>query len=87
MFLGAWLVSVDIQHEHNPGFNTKYNYCGCNNQYLVTHKHSLEDMLEKHHSLMQEGYLYKEEVQLWLSNIYDWSPPPSQCCQRKESTP
>uniref|UniRef100_M3XYL9 Uncharacterized protein n=1 Tax=Mustela putorius furo TaxID=9669 RepID=M3XYL9_MUSPF len=71
----------------NPDYYSKYKYCGCNNQYLVTHKQSLENMLEKHDTLTQEAYLYKQEVQLWLSDIYDWSPPPSQCCQRKEGIP
>ncbi|XP_007943590.1 beta-1,3-galactosyltransferase 6 [Orycteropus afer afer] len=85
--LGAWLAPVDVQREHDPRFDTEYKSRGCSNQYLVTHKQSLEDMLEKHQTLTREGRLCKEEVRLRLSYIYDWSAPPSQCCQRKEGIP
>ncbi|KAM9706428.1 beta-1,3-galactosyltransferase 6 [Dama dama] len=85
--LGAWLAPVDVQREHDPRFDTEYKSRGCNNQYLVTHKQSLEDMLEKHRTLTHEGRLCKREVQLRLSYVYDWSAPPSQCCQRKEGIP
>ncbi|XP_006871764.1 PREDICTED: beta-1,3-galactosyltransferase 6 [Chrysochloris asiatica] len=85
--LGTWLAPVDVQREHDPRFDTEYKSRGCSNQYLVTHKQSLEDMLEKHQTLMREGRLCKEEVRLRLSYIYDWSAPPSQCCQRKEGIP
>ncbi|KAB1268733.1 Beta-1; 3-galactosyltransferase 6 [Camelus dromedarius] len=85
--LGAWLAPVDVQREHDPRFDTEYKSRGCSNQYLVTHKQSLEDMLEKHQTLAREGRLCKREVQLRLSYVYDWSAPPSQCCQRKEGIP
>ncbi|XP_007525779.1 beta-1,3-galactosyltransferase 6 [Erinaceus europaeus] len=85
--LGAWLAPVDVQREHDPRFDTEYKSRGCSNKYLVTHKQSLEDMLEKHQTLTREGRLCKQEVQLRLSYIYDWSAPPSQCCQRKEGIP
>ncbi|KAK1340615.1 hypothetical protein QTO34_019186 [Cnephaeus nilssonii] len=85
--MGAWLAPVDVQREHDPRFDTEYKSRGCSNQYLVTHKQSLEDMLEKHQTLAREGRLCKQEVQLRLSYVYDWSAPPSQCCQRKEGIP
>ncbi|XP_016076758.1 PREDICTED: beta-1,3-galactosyltransferase 6 [Miniopterus natalensis] len=85
--VGAWLAPVDVQREHDPRFDTEYKSRGCSNQYLVTHKQSLEDMLEKHQTLTREGRLCKQEVQLRLSYVYDWSAPPSQCCQRKEGIP
>ncbi|XP_008046876.2 beta-1,3-galactosyltransferase 6, partial [Carlito syrichta] len=85
--LGAWLAPVDVQREHDPRFDTEYRSRGCSNQYLVTHKQSLEDMLEKHRTLAREGRLCAREVQLRLSYIYDWSAPPSQCCQRREGIP
>nr|XP_020011210.1 beta-1,3-galactosyltransferase 6 [Castor canadensis] len=85
--LGAWLAPVDVQREHDPRFDTEYKSRGCSNQYLVTHKQSPEDMLEKQQTLLHEGRLCKREVQLRLSYVYDWSAPPSQCCQRKEGIP
>ncbi|XP_032087808.1 LOW QUALITY PROTEIN: beta-1,3-galactosyltransferase 6 [Thamnophis elegans] len=81
--LGAWLAPVDVKRIHDPRFDTEYKSRGCNNKYVVTHKQSLEDMLEKHQTLAKEGKLCKEEVKLRLSYVYDWNVPPSQCCQRK----
>ncbi|XP_069466193.1 beta-1,3-galactosyltransferase 6 [Ambystoma mexicanum] len=85
--LGAWLGPLDVQRVHDPRFDTEYKSRGCSNQYLVTHKQSLEDMMEKHRSLAQDGRLCKEEVRHRLSYVYDWGVPPSQCCQRKEGIP
>ncbi|XP_042336116.1 beta-1,3-galactosyltransferase 6 [Sceloporus undulatus] len=85
--LGAWLAPVDVKRVHDPRFDTEYKSRGCNNKYIVTHKQSIEDMLEKHQTLAKEGKLCKEEVKLRLSYVYDWSVPPSQCCQRKDGIP
>lgn len=85
--LGAWLAPVDVRRTHDPRFDTEYKSRGCNNKYLVTHKQSLEDMLEKHQTLQRHGRLCKEEVKLRLSYVYDWGVPPSQCCQRKDGIP
>lgn len=85
--LGAWLAPVHVRRTHDPRFDTEYKSRGCNNKYLVTHKQSLEDMLEKHQTLQRDGRLCKEEVKLRLSYVYDWSVPPSQCCQRKDGIP
>ncbi|KAG8434334.1 hypothetical protein GDO86_012639 [Hymenochirus boettgeri] len=85
--LGAWLAPLDVKRVHDPRFDTEYKSRGCSNKYIVTHKQSIEDMLEKHQTLAKEGRLCKEELKLRLSYIYDWGVPPSQCCQRKDGIP
>ncbi|NXC69614.1 B3GT6 galactosyltransferase, partial [Anhinga anhinga] len=85
--LGVWLAPIDVKRVHDPRFDTEYKSRGCNNKYIVTHKQSIEDMLEKHQTLAKEGKLCKEEVKLRLSYMYDWGVPPSQCCQRKDGIP
>ncbi|XP_053546487.1 beta-1,3-galactosyltransferase 6 [Bombina bombina] len=85
--LGAWLAPLDVKRVHDPRFDTEYKSRGCNNKYIVTHKQSIEDMLEKHQTLAKDGKLCKEEIKLRLSYIYDWGVPPSQCCQRKDGIP
>ncbi|KAM4652359.1 beta-1,3-galactosyltransferase 6 [Discoglossus pictus] len=85
--LGAWLAPLDVKRIHDPRFDTEYKSRGCNNKYIVTHKQSIEDMLEKHQTLAKDGKLCKEEIKLRLSYIYDWGVPPSQCCQRKDGIP
>ncbi|XP_053308052.1 beta-1,3-galactosyltransferase 6 [Spea bombifrons] len=85
--LGVWLAPLEVNRVHDPRFDTEYKSRGCSNKYLVTHKQSIEDMLEKHQTLAKEGKLCKEEVKLRLSYVYDWGVPPSQCCQRKDGIP
>ncbi|KAM9299155.1 beta-1,3-galactosyltransferase 6 [Gastrophryne carolinensis] len=85
--LGTWLAPVDVKRVHDTRFDTEYKSRGCNNKYIVTHKQSIEDMLEKHQTLAKEGKLCKEEVKLRWSYVYDWAVPPSQCCQRKDGIP
>ncbi|NWS84227.1 B3GT6 galactosyltransferase, partial [Toxostoma redivivum] len=85
--LGVWLAPIDVKRVHDPRFDTEYKSRGCSNKYIVTHKQSIEDMLEKHQTLAKEGKLCKEEVKLRLSYMYDWGVPPSQCCQRKDGIP
>ncbi|NXI84436.1 B3GT6 galactosyltransferase, partial [Rhipidura dahli] len=85
--LGVWLAPIDVKRIHDPRFDTEYKSRGCSNKYIVTHKQSIEDMLEKHQTLTKEGKLCKEEVKLRLSYMYDWGVPPSQCCQRKDGIP
>ncbi|KAJ7403852.1 Beta-1,3-galactosyltransferase 6 [Willisornis vidua] len=85
--LGVWLAPIDVKRVHDPRFDTEYKSRGCNNKYVVTHKQSIEDMLEKHQNLAKEGKLCKEEVKHRLSYMYDWGVPPSQCCQRKDGIP
>lgn len=85
--LGAWLAPVDLRRVHDPRFDTEFRSRGCSEQYLVTHKQSTEDMLEKQQSLRRHGRLCKREFRARLSYIYDWAVPPSQCCQRREGIP
>ncbi|XP_078464010.1 beta-1,3-galactosyltransferase 6 [Lampetra fluviatilis] len=85
--LGAWLAPVDLRRVHDPRFDTEFRSRGCSEQYLVTHKQSTEDMLEKQQSLRRHGRLCKREFRTRLSYIYDWAVPPSQCCQRREGIP
>ncbi|NXR36309.1 B3GT6 galactosyltransferase, partial [Zosterops hypoxanthus] len=85
--LGAWLAPVEIKRVHDPRFDTEYKSRGCSNKHIVSHKQSIEDMLEKSQSLVREGRLCREEVKLRLSYVYDWAVPPSQCCHRREGIP
>uniref|UniRef100_A0A8C4N1K0 Hexosyltransferase n=1 Tax=Eptatretus burgeri TaxID=7764 RepID=A0A8C4N1K0_EPTBU len=85
--LGTWLAPLAVSRFHDPRFDTEYRSRGCSHQYLVTHKQSLEDMLEKQLTLKHTGLLCKREFRTRLSYIYNWAVPPSQCCQRREGIP
>ncbi|XP_060073769.1 beta-1,3-galactosyltransferase 6-like [Ylistrum balloti] len=80
--VGAWLGSLDILRQHDPRFDTEYISRGCNNLYLVTHKHSNMQMRAFKQNLQNTGKLCMNEFQKRTSYIYDWNELPSRCCQR-----
>ncbi|XP_069122568.1 beta-1,3-galactosyltransferase 6-like [Argopecten irradians] len=80
--VGAWLGPLDILRQHDPRFDTEYKSRGCNNAYLVTHKHSNMQLREFKQNLKSTGKLCTTEFQKRKSYIYDWSAVPSQCCAR-----
>ncbi|NXU21289.1 B3GT6 galactosyltransferase, partial [Pardalotus punctatus] len=43
--VGVWLAPVDVKRVHDPRFDTEYKSRGCSNEYVVSHKQSVEDML------------------------------------------
>ncbi|OWF56163.1 beta-1,3-galactosyltransferase 6-like [Mizuhopecten yessoensis] len=80
--VGAWLGPLDIQRQHDPRFDTEYVSRGCQNVYLVTHKHTNIEMREFKENIKKKGKLCTKEFQLRLSYIYNWNGAPSRCCQR-----
>lgn len=84
--LGAWLGPLDINRVHDPRFDTEYKSRGCKNSYLVTHKISSMLMREYNNNLQKLGHLCSREFQVRKSYIYNWSNPPSKCCERIDSS-
>ena len=80
--MGVWLSSFRAVRRHDVRFNTEFVSRGCNNQYLVSHKQSIQDMQQKHANLQQYSRQCSSEYQVRLSYEYDWSVDPSKCCQR-----
>lgn len=80
--VGAWLGPLDINRVHDPRFDTEYKSRGCKNSYLVTHKISAMQMREYENNLQTIGHLCSKEFQVRKSYIYNWSNPPSKCCER-----
>ncbi|CAD5212450.1 unnamed protein product [Bursaphelenchus okinawaensis] len=80
--VGVWLAGVQVKYLHDPRFDTEYISRGCNNNYLVTHKHTQEMMYAMADNVKQSGQMCQKEFQSRPSYVYDFSVPPSQCCQR-----
>lgn len=81
--VGFWLAGLNVKYVHDPRFDTEFISRGCNNRYLVTHKHSRDQMLKYAESIRQTGRLCGDvEFQARPSYVYDFSVPPSQCCSR-----
>ena len=82
--VGAWLSPLArLNRVHDERFDTEFVSRGCLNSYLVTHKQSVEEMRSKQYSLVANGKLCEKEQRLRPSYNYDWSKPPSKCCQRE----
>lgn len=83
--VGTWLGSVGSVHRiHDSRFDTEWTSRGCSNNHLVTHKQSPKDMKLKQANLERSEYsqMCQRETRLRSSYEYNWSVPPSKCCQR-----
>ena len=80
--LGVWLSPFKAERRHDSRFDTEFRSRGCQNNYLITHKQSPEDMRNKHKLLHSKGALCKQEVQVRKSYEYNWKVEPSKCCER-----
>ena len=85
--VGVWLSPFKAKRWHDVRFNTEYVSRGCRNQYLVSHKQTVEDMHNKFKSLQQTGQQCQKEFQIRWSYEYNWSVSPSQCCKRTQGMP
>ncbi|CAJ0932123.1 unnamed protein product, partial [Mesorhabditis belari] len=84
--VGAWLAGLDIKYLHDPRFDTEWMSRGCNNQYIITHKQSNDQLRELYQNLVEKKVLCTKEFRVRPSYVYDWSEIPSNCCKRDNSS-
>ncbi|CAK5085285.1 unnamed protein product [Meloidogyne enterolobii] len=85
--VGAWLAGLKVRYVHDPRFDTEWTSRGCNNEYLITHKKSMNEMQTLFKSLSSFGVLcYPSEYRLRPSYIYNFSKLPSECCTRRNGS-
>nr|CAJ84707.1 beta-1,3-galactosyltransferase 6 [Caenorhabditis briggsae] len=87
--VGAWLAGLDVKYVHDPRFDTEWTSRGCSNEYLITHKHTMQEMTQMYENLKTTGKLCAKEFHFCrrrLSYVYDFSKPPSECCTRVNGT-
>ncbi|CAL8142685.1 unnamed protein product [Orchesella dallaii] len=80
--VGTWLSVISHEKRHDVRFDTEYQSRGCSNKYLVQHKITQAEMIERYQHLVKTGKLCPEEFKRRPSYEYDWTVPPSQCCKR-----
>ncbi|XP_051162018.1 beta-1,3-galactosyltransferase 6 [Leptopilina boulardi] len=86
--VGLWLAPVaNIERRHDVRFDTEYRSRGCSNQYLITHKQTIDNMRSLHELYQSNGILCSKEIQRRMSYQYNWTVPPSQCCNRQSGIP
>lgn len=85
--VGVWLSGFKAERRHDVRFNTEFVSRGCRNIYIVSHKQSMADMRKKYENLKQIGVQCEREFQTRPSYIYNWTVPPSECCDRKFNIP
>lgn len=80
--IGTILAPIDITRRHDRRFNTEYMSRGCSNEYIVSHKHNIEEMETMHRNWLKTGNICIEEKIERLAYNYDWNSLPSQCCTK-----
>lgn len=85
--VGVWVSSFKAERKHDVRFNTEYKSRGCLNVYIVSHKQSISDMKLKYQNMRLTGRQCYKEYQTRLSYVYNWTVPPSECCQRLAGIP
>lgn len=86
--IGLWLAPLsNIDRKHDVRFDTEYRSRGCSNEYIITHKQSPENMKTIYQTYKATGALCLKEVRHRNSYRYDWSVPPSKCCNRQPGIP
>jgi len=84
--VGAWLAGLDIKYIHDPRFDTEFTSRGCHNEYLITHKKSVNEMISLFRTIQDTGDLCNQEFRIRPSYVYDFSVPASECCRRTNGT-
>ena len=80
--LGVWLSPYKAERRHDSRFDTEFKSRGCRNNYLISHKQSLDDMRKKHSLLQGKGLLCEPEYMVRKAYEYNWMVEPSKCCER-----
>ena len=84
--LGTWLAPLNISRIHDPNFNTAAVSRGCFNTYIVSHSHTISEMILLNITLYTTGRLCTKEWRYYNSYIYNWKVPPYYCCQKSDSS-
>lgn len=86
--VGSWLATNrHINRVHSYRFNTEISSRGCSNSYVVSHKHTDTELKNLYNNLREFGKMCKEELKIRSSYNYNWTVPPSKCCQRTDQLP
>ncbi|KAF3428578.1 hypothetical protein E2986_03600 [Frieseomelitta varia] len=86
--VGLWIAPLaNIERKHDVRFDTEYRSRGCSNQYIVTHKQTIENMKNMHEYYQASGALCIKEIRTRMSYQYNWTVPPSQCCNLQSDIP
>ena len=70
--MGVWLSPYEVERRHDMRYDMEFVSRGCRNEYIVSHKQSIEDMRKKEGTLKTTGHLC-EEYQSRL--LYEYNGP------------
>ena len=84
--MGVWLAPVNgIYRKHDIRFDTEWTSRGCKNSFLVTHKHTTEEMTKMYKNIQTSKKLCLNENTNRYAYEYNWNVLPSKCCNRDEN--
>lgn len=84
--VGTWLAPLKVHRVHDVRFDTEWKSRGCSNQYLVTHKQSVQEIKDKDYAMTATGVMCTKEKQDRMSYKYNWETVPSKCCVKNDSS-
>lgn len=83
--VGFWLSSLNnIIRVHDIRFDTEWISRGCQNYHLISHNIPISDMNKMYLNIIKTNYLCSEQKKIRKAYFYNWSQPPSQCCNIKD---
>ncbi|CAG7834589.1 unnamed protein product [Allacma fusca] len=74
--IGTWLSSISPERRHDTRFDTEYESRGCNNKYIVQHKLTQAEMIERyknlaaHHNLCSTEYRKRMSIHSYVVHRY-----------------
>lgn len=79
--VGLWLAPIrNINRKHDTRFDTEWISRGCQNDFLVIHKQSIEEMRRMYKHIQQTDRTCENEHLIRPTYEYNWNVKPSQCC-------
>lgn len=78
--VGTWLAGLNVHRIHDERFDTEWKSRGCQDNFLVTHNQSPQDMAQLWGRISAGHALCAKEFVKRPSYSYRWDLPPSQCC-------
>lgn len=79
--MGVWLSGVvNIVRIHDRRFDTEWTPRGCQNDYLITHGVSEDQMKQYYQKIIKTNNMCDNLISRRRDFLYNWTAMPSKCC-------
>lgn len=78
--LATWISGLNIKTVHDVRFDTEWDTRGCQNDYLITHKRTPQQLETFYNNLRTSNVLCEKEMVIREAYVYNFTALPSLCC-------